>query len=52
MTIDTGFVSRYELRIKLARDVVEKHTSLDEKSANELAIALLHAIDTVPEKTR
>ena len=52
MTLETLFVSRYERRVKLAQDVVQSRTTLDDKAAFELAVHLVHALDTVPEKTR
>ncbi len=52
MTTETLFVSRYERRVKLAQDVVQTQTSLDDKAAFELAVQLVHVLDTVPEKTR
>ena len=52
MTLETPFVSRYERRVKLAQDVVQSRTTLDDNAAFELAVQLVHALDTVPEKTR
>lgn len=52
MTLETPFVSRYERRVKLAKDAVQSRTALDDKAAAELAVHLVHVLDTTPEKTR
>lgn len=52
MTPENSFVSRYERRVKIAQDVVQNRTALDDKAAFELAVHLVHVLDTVPEKTR
>lgn len=52
MTAGTTSVSRYDQRVKLVHDVVTTHTKLDDKTASELAVLVLHAIDSIPEKVR
>ena len=52
MTAETTFVSRYDQRVKLVQDIVAEHTKLDSKAASELAVLVLHAIDSIPEKVR
>lgn len=52
MTTGTTFVSRYDQRVKLVHDIVTEHTKLDSKAASELAMLVLHAIDSIPEKVR
>lgn len=52
MTAGTTFVSRYDQRVKLVRDIVTEHTKLGNKAASELAVLVLHAIDSIPEKVR
>ncbi|WP_410645401.1 DUF6307 family protein [Amycolatopsis sp. lyj-346] len=52
MTAETPFVSRYERRVKIAQDVVQSRTELDDKAAFDLAVHVVRVLDTVPEKTR
>jgi len=52
MTTKTAFVSRYDLRVKLVRDVLKENTKLSDSACRELAVRLLHTMDTVPERTR
>ncbi|MFF0147936.1 hypothetical protein ATK36_4467 [Amycolatopsis sulphurea] len=52
MTRETPYISRYERRVKLAQDAVQSRTTLDDKAAFDLAVHLVHVLDTVPEKTR
>lgn len=52
MTAETVFVSRYDQRVKLVHDIVAAHTKLDSKAASEIAVLVLHAIDSIPEKVR
>ncbi|MET7995834.1 DUF6307 family protein [Amycolatopsis sp. NPDC005232] len=52
MTTDVTVVSRYDLRVKLVRDVLKENTKLDEKACQALAVQLLHAMDANPERMR
>ena len=52
MTTNVAFVSRYDLRVKLVRDVLKENTKLSDNACQELAVQLLHTMDTVPERTR
>jgi hypothetical protein len=45
-------VTRYQQRVKLVQDVVKAHSGLDDKVAHEIAVDVLHALDTIPEKVR
>lgn len=52
-TIDeTPFVSLYDRRVILVRDQVQAFSTLDDKTATEIAVHVLHALDTIPEKIR
>jgi uncharacterized protein DUF6307 len=46
---DTTFVSRYEQRIAFVQDVLNKNSDLGDKSAHDLAVQVLAAIDNIPE---
>jgi hypothetical protein len=48
MTIETP----YERRLVRVRDAVRQHSKLNEKAAAEIAVHVLHALDTIPEKIR
>ncbi|MEV5714570.1 DUF6307 family protein [Amycolatopsis mediterranei] len=52
MTTDLAFVSRYDLRVKLLRDVLKETTKLSDNACQELAVRLLHTMDTIPERVR
>ncbi|HEX3588361.1 MAG TPA: DUF6307 family protein [Pseudonocardiaceae bacterium] len=45
-------LSGYDLRLKTVADAVRAHTKLGEKAANEVAVHVLHSLDTIPEKIR
>ncbi|MGW3539342.1 DUF6307 family protein [Nocardia niigatensis] len=42
----------YDRRIQRVRDAVRAHSELDDKAAYELAVHVLHALDTIPENIR
>lgn len=52
MTTDATFVSRYDLRIKMVRDVLKENTKLTDNDCQALAVRLLHTVDTIPERMR
>jgi len=52
MTTNVVFVSRYDLRVKLVRDILKENTKLSDTSCQELAVQLLHTMDTIPERMR
>lgn len=52
MTTDTTVVTRYDRRLNLVRDVVKAHSKLGDQAAAELAVQMLHVLDTVPEHVR
>jgi hypothetical protein len=52
MTNDVGFVSRYDQRVVLVRDVLKADTDLSEAACQALTVRLLHVIDEAPEKVR
>ncbi|WP_086853481.1 DUF6307 family protein [Amycolatopsis kentuckyensis] len=52
MTADIAFASRYELRVKLVRDVLKENTKLSDKEIQALAVQLLHTMDSIPERMR
>lgn len=52
MSAEATFVSRYDLRVQRVRAIVEDGTKLDHEAAHTLAVRLLNALDTIPEKAR
>ncbi len=53
-TVKSGstFRSPYEKRLKLVQETLRKYSSLDDAAAGELAVHVLHALDSIPEKVR
>ncbi|MFB9926724.1 DUF6307 family protein [Amycolatopsis halotolerans] len=52
MTSELSFVSRYEQRLALVRDVLEQDTGLTGPACQTLAVRLLHLLDEAPERLR
>ncbi|NBH04092.1 DUF6307 family protein [Amycolatopsis sp. SID8362] len=52
MTTNAAFVSRYDLRVELVRDVLKENTELSDDACQALAVRLLHTMDAVPERMR
>ncbi|ADJ47339.1 hypothetical protein AMES_5514 [Amycolatopsis mediterranei S699] len=52
MTTEAAFASRYDLRVKLVRDVLKENTKLSDTACRALAVQLLHTMDTIPEQLR
>jgi len=52
MTANTAFTSRYDLRVKLVRDVLKDNTKLSDSACEALAVRLLNTMDTTPERMR
>lgn len=49
---DAVFVSRYEKRVRVVQDVLKKNSKLSDKATRHLAVAVVDAIDHVPEARR
>lgn len=45
-------LSPYEKRLKLVRETLETHSSIDDAVAGELAERVLHALNSIPEQMR
>ncbi len=53
MATDRPFVpSGYQIRLKMVTEAVKEHSKLGEKAANDVAVHVLHSLDTIPEKVR
>jgi hypothetical protein len=44
--------SPYEIRIDLVEETLKANSSLDETEARELAVHVLHALNSIPERVR
>jgi hypothetical protein len=42
----------YDVRVRLVQDTLKKHSKLDDKAAADLAVHVLHALSSIPEKVR
>ncbi len=52
MTSPTTFRTSYDLRVDLVKDTIAAHSKLGDKAATELAVHVLHALNSIPEKMR
>ncbi|HKV20949.1 MAG TPA: DUF6307 family protein [Mycobacterium sp.] len=42
----------YDLRVQLVKDTIEKHSTMADEAAGELAVHILLALNSIPEKVR
>jgi hypothetical protein len=42
----------YDVRLDLVADTIKAHSKLADKAASELAVHVLHALNSIPEKMR
>jgi Family of unknown function (DUF6307) len=52
MTSPTTFRTPYDLRVELVKDTITTHSKLGDEAARELAVHVLHALNSIPEKMR
>ncbi|MGK2882240.1 MAG: DUF6307 family protein [Mycobacterium sp.] len=52
MATATVIHTPYERRVELVHDVITTHSKLNKKAADELAVHILHALNSIPEKVR
>jgi len=52
MTSPITFRTSYDQRVDLVKDTITAHAKLDDKAAAELAVHVLHALNSIPEKMR
>ena len=52
MSSPTTFRTPHDLRIELIKDTIKTHSKLGDKAASELAVHVLHALNSIPEKLR
>ena len=52
MSSPTMSRSPYVQRVELVSDTIKAHSKLGDKAASELAVHVLHALNSIPEKVR
>ena len=52
MASPTLTLSPYDLRVNLIKDTIKKHSKIGDEAAGELAIQVLFALNSIPEKIR
>ena len=52
MASPTKIRSPYENRLNLVKTTITAHSKLDDDAAGELAVEVLHALNSIPEKVR
>jgi hypothetical protein len=48
----TTLQTPYGQRVELVKDTIQTHSKLGDKAASELAVHVLHALNSIPEKIR
>ncbi|MGB2922922.1 MAG: DUF6307 family protein [Mycobacterium sp.] len=52
MAAPTQIRSPYDRRVELVKDTIKDHSKLGDKAAAELAVHVLHTLNTIPETVR
>jgi hypothetical protein len=52
MVSETTIRSPYEIRVNLIQETLTANSPLDDVAARELAVKVLHALSSIPEKIR
>jgi Family of unknown function (DUF6307) len=52
MVSQSTLLSPYELRVRLVQDTLKKHSKIEDSAAGELAVHVLHALNSIPERIR
>jgi Family of unknown function (DUF6307) len=52
MASPTTLRTPYDLRVDLVKDTITTHSKIGDKAAGELAVQVLHALNSIPEKIR
>lgn len=45
-------LSPYNRRVELVKDTIKDHSKLGDKAAGDLAVHVLHVLNTIPENVR
>ena len=52
MAAPTLIRTPYERRVELVKDTIRGHSTLGDEAAAELAVHVLHVLNSIPEKVR
>lgn len=52
MASPTMLLTPYDLRVQLVKDTIEQHSKIGDEAASELAVQILFALNSIPEKVR
>jgi hypothetical protein len=52
MASATSLKTPYDKRVQLVQDTISGNSKVGDKAASELAVQILHALDSIPEKMR
>jgi hypothetical protein len=52
MASPTVLQTPYITRLELVADTIQAHSKLGDKAASDLAVHILHALNSIPEKMR
>ena len=52
MVTGSALRSPYEIRVGLVQETLRAYSSLDDAAARELAVHVLYALNSIPEKIR
>jgi hypothetical protein len=52
MASPTLLQTPYDLRVQLVKDTIEQHSKIGDDAATELAVQILHTLNSIPEKIR
>jgi hypothetical protein len=52
MTSATTLRTPYDIRVDMVKDTITAHSKIKGQDASELAVHVLHALNSIPEKVR
>ncbi len=52
MASPTTFRTPYEIRVELVKDTIKARSKLGDKDAGDLAVHVMHTLNSIPEKIR
>jgi hypothetical protein len=52
MTSKSTFTTPYEERLRIVQEALSTHSKIGDAAAGELAVHVLHALNSIPEKIR
>ena len=52
MTSATTLRTPYDIRVDMVKDAIKTNSKLDDDAARKLAVHVLHALNSIPEKVR